>query len=66
MRKFIAPVFEERNLANNYPVTDVIISPDDRWVVAAVSATKESPGKIVFYSRRTMMRAYEIRTTCGV
>jgi WD40 repeat protein len=61
IRKFKQPLAEAKGLYNQFSMTDVVFSPDDKLVVTGISLNKdETDGKLVFLDRETLNRAKEI------
>jgi len=54
LRMFKKPVHEVNSLDTFFPMTDCILSPDQRWAVTGTSTKKgEGAGKLLFYDAAT-------------
>jgi hypothetical protein len=60
---FSRPVRVATNLINSYPETDIIFSPDERYLLTGTSVKRgEAEGQIVCLNRTTLEPLYEIGT----
>ncbi|XP_051971961.1 WD repeat-containing protein 70-like [Xyrauchen texanus] len=64
IRNFRKPLGVVNGLNTFFPMTDCCFSPDDKLLVTGTSVKKdEGNGKLVFFERESLKKAYEIEVT---
>lgn len=67
IRNLSKSVHVRENLSNLFPMTDCFFSPDDKFIVTGISATKDhKKGKLVFFDRITFDSHFEMEFDSSV